>query len=243
MSGDQIPIVDWRFGDRYFITEFVRPNTFEVELMAERLRARSAEERVLNVARWIRDDFYYPLDWRGQPSADGQLLKSRRAIGSYHFKKCVNYMWLFPSETIMMGFGICIDTSLVATSVLLRLGVDSVVALGAVYDQKGSLLGYHAWTEFTINNTRYVLETTIHEREVNNVMLAEDAYSGKYGIRYDKYAEFNHIKYVEYKPLTPFINFYGRRRKEIVKRELLKQRYIWNTYREISPLIAKVIRK
>ncbi len=239
----EIPIIDWRFGDKYYITEFVRPDTYEVVTSADRLRATTAEQKVLNVARWIRDEFYYPLDWRGQPSADGQLLKSRKAIGSYHFKKCVNYMWLFPGECIMMRFGICIDTSLVTTSVLLRLGIDSVVALGAVYDQRGNLLGYHAWTEFILNGIRYVLETTIHERDVNNIMLAEDAYSGKYGIRYDKYAEFNHLKYIEHKPLTPFISFYGRKRGEIKRRELIKQRYIWNTYREISALLSKVIRE
>ncbi len=195
------------------------------------------------MARWIRDGFYYPLDWRGQPSADGQLLKSRMSLLSYHFKKCVNYMWLFPSECINMRFGICIDTALVATSVLIRLGIDSVVALGAIYDNKGNLLGYHAWTEFVLNGTRYVLETTIHEKDINNIMLAEDAYSGKYGIMYDKYAEFDHRRYIEHKPLAPLMNFYGRRGREIKTIELKKQRYIWNVYREISPLLATVIKR
>lgn len=242
MSSWTIPLVDYRFGDRYYITEFVRPDTYLVVDAAERLGAADPATKVLNVARWIRDNFYYPLTATGQPSADGQLLKSSKGFAAYHFKKCVPYMWLFPGECIYMRFGICIDTSLVATSVLIRMAIDAVTALGAVYDRTGQLLGYHAWTEFVLNGTRYVLETTIHEPNVNNIMLADDAYKGTFGVRYDKYAEFNHERYTEYKPILSFLLFFRRSKKDI-RRDLLKlQRYLWTTYREISPLLAGVLK-
>jgi len=236
----KIPIVDWRFGDKYYVTEFITPRNVMVENIARLYKGRSEIESFINVARWIRDKFYYPLDWRGQPSCDGQFLKSRKRFGSYHFRKCVAYMWLFPPETINMGFGICIDTALLATSVLIAMGLDAWCVLGAIYDNKGELIGYHAWTEVLIDNTWYLLETTIHMEGVSNIMKRDDAYTGKYGIKYEKFAMFNDKTYHEYKSILQYMKFFGKGKREIRNMEMKKQRFIWQTYKEVTTLLIPV---
>ncbi|RLF82417.1 hypothetical protein DRN38_00155 [Thermococci archaeon] len=238
-----IPVISWRFGDEYYITEFIKPNTYMVEYVAEKLKGKDNVETVLNIAKFIRDNFYYPLDSRGNPSTDGQFLKSKRTMFSYHFKKCVQYMWLFPSEVLNMGFGICIDTSVLAVSLMRKLNIDSWCVLGAVYNANGDLLGYHAWAEFLINNEWFILETTIHEKGTANIIKRFDGYSGKYGIRYEPFAKFNEREYFEIKSLVPLFNFYGMSKKIIKRLEKRKQKEIWNTYKEVTPLIKSILKR
>ena len=88
-----------------------------------------------------------------------------------------------------------------------------------------------------------MLETTIHESDVGIIITREDAYSGKYGIRYDKYAEFNDMEYREYKSILAFMQFFGKGRRVIRNMESRKQKFIWNIYKEITPLIKSVIRR
>lgn len=239
----KIPIISWRFGEEYYIVEFVTPKTYMIEKIAEKLKGRDEVETILNIAKFIRDEFYYPLDSRGNPSCDGQFLKSRKSVFSYHFRRCVPYMWLFPSETLNMRFGICIDTSLLATSIMRRLDIDAYCVLGAVRDKRGQLLGYHAWTEFMLNKEWFILETTIHEKDSANIIRRTDGYQGKYGIIYDPYAMFNEKDYTELKSLIHLFTFYGQSKKIIKEYEKRKQVRIWNIYKEITPLIKSIIDK
>ncbi len=237
----KIPVIDWRFGDKYYITEFITPDTYMVEKVSKKLKCKTEKETIIKIAKYIRDNFYYPFNWRGYPSADAQFLKSKKYPGNYHFKKCVDYMWLFPSETINVGFGICIDTSLLAVSLMRNLNINAWCCLGAIYDKREILLGYHAWVEFELYKKWFILETTIHEKDVCNIIKREDGYTGRFGIRYDKYSEFNEKEYREYKPLINFIQFFGKGKKEIQKMEKRKQKVIWKTYRKLHFKIHEVI--
>jgi len=234
-----IPVVDYRFGDKYYVTEFVRPETFMIKNIAEKLKGKNDIETVLNVSKYIRDEFYYPLDCFRNPSCDGMFLKSKKSWFSWHFKKHVSYMWLFPSECINVKFGICIDTSLVCTSILRNLNFRSYVALGAVY-YYNELLGYHAWTEVFIpsKNKWYVIETTIHEKDVSNILERDEAYKGVCKLRYEVFGRFDEKEYIEIKPILTWIQFYGKKWKKERSRERKKQIVIWRIYRVISPLIG-----
>ena len=234
-----IPVVDYRFGDKYYVTEFVRPYTFMVKCISKTLKGKNDVETVINVARFIRDEFYYPLDIFKNPSCDAMFLKSRKFCYSWHFKKYVNYLWLFPSECLLMKFGICIDTSLLCTSILRCLGFFSYVGLGAVY-YKDKLLGYHAWTEVYIPSKAdwYIIETTIHEKNVSNILRREEAYKGSYDIQYEIFARFNEKEYEEVKPILTWIQFYGKKWKKVRAKERNKQIVIWSTFKQISPLIG-----
>ena len=196
-----IPVVDWRFGDKYYVTEFIMVNNSMIRDVYDKLKTSENDKFVENVADWIRDKFQYPLDSSGNPAAQAQLLMFRYSIFKYLFKKCVEYHWTFPSEVITSGYGICIDTANLAESVLrIKPIEDSWVVLGEVRDTlTDNLLGYHAWCELPYKNDRYVLETTIHVAGVNNLVKAEDIYNKKLDVYYVKHAYYNES---EYHPVT-----------------------------------------
>lgn len=171
-----IPETPWRFGERYLVTDFVQVNNIAIIDMANSLQG---DGFISNVAAWIRDKFYYPLDGSGNPSAQGQLLRHQKGLFSgYHAKKCVYYAWSLPNEILdFTRCGICIDTANLATSVLRVKGIDAWVTLGDVRDIKSdTLLGRHAWVTLPYEGENYVLETTIHEAGVKNMAKTKDVY-------------------------------------------------------------------
>ena len=241
MSLKNVPLIDWRFGDKYYVIEFVRPDTYEVERVSEELKGKDDLETFLNVCKYIRDNFYYPLDWRKQPSCDGQFLKSRRGLSTYHFRRCVPYMWMFPSEVINCGFGICIDTALLCTSIFRKLGFISYVTLGALKDKKGRIIGYHAWTETLLRGKWFLIETTIHTKSAVNHIPREDGYNGRWGIYYVPFAWFNEKEYIERESILQFVKFFGKSKREIRKMEKRKQNIIWKVFDKIDFNIKEVI--
>ncbi len=122
-------------------------NNCMVRDIYNKLKADDDDRFVENVAEWIRDKFKYPLDVNGDPAAQAQLLKFKSGWFSYIFKKCVEYHWSLPTEVITSGYGICIDTSNLAESVLrVKPLKESYVVLGEVRRTLDDvLLGYHAW--------------------------------------------------------------------------------------------------
>jgi len=193
-----VPVVDWRFGDKYYVTEFIMVGNSMIRDEYEKLKDADENAFIENVATWIRDNFQYPIDYRGNPAAQAQLLKYKRNPLNWMFKKCVDYHWSFPTEVLVTKLGICIDTSNLAESVLrVRPLPETYVALGEVRrTADNQLLGYHAWVELPYRNERYVLETTIHRKDVWPLIKANDVYGGKLDVYYIKHAYYDETKYV-----------------------------------------------
>ena len=170
----QIPEVMWRWGERYLITDFIQKNNVAVREIADSLQVwpyslSNQDKFVLAASVHIRDGYYYPLDAGGNPSCSGQVLRYRKALMSYHFKRCEDYVWALPCEVINTKCGYCAETANLATSILIAGNIpNSWVVLGEVRTAKDDrLLGYHAWTECPLSGSQNVMETTVDQEGVN----------------------------------------------------------------------------
>lgn len=243
MSGEVL-IVDFRFGEKYYVTEFVKPNTFEIaKVCEEKLRGRDLDETLKNILKFIRDEFVYPFDYLGNPSTNGLLLRHRKMYGKWYFKSYVNYMWDFPSETLIKRCGVCIDTSNLCCSLLRHFNFNAYVELGKVYKMpENQFLGYHAWVTVNHRDAWWVIETTIHRRGVVNIVKRDDAYSGRFGVRYECFVRYNE-KDVEYvKPFNEVIVLISEMKAlskvKLRKMEKNKQKFIWSRYEESSKILV-----
>jgi len=204
-----IPEVPWRFGDRYSVVDFVQTKNVAILEEATALYSSDNDTFVKNVSEYMRDEFYYPLDNSGNPAASGQLLRHQKGLMAYHFKKCVYYMWSLPNEVLAIGAGICIDTANLGCSIFRSKGLDGAwVVLGDVIStENGTLIGRHAWVEVPFKGKIYVSEYTIHEPDINNLILAKDVYNKdsnwaqRSGIYYSAQANYNEIEFIGVGPL------------------------------------------
>lgn len=189
----ELPQVPWRYGERYLVTDFIQHQNVAVREIALSLPSGSQDEFVLAASVHIRDGYYYPLDNAGNPSTSGQLLRYRKGLMSYHFKKCEDYVWALPCEVINTGCGYCAETANLATSLLIAGGIpDSWVDLGEVRTAKeDQLLGYHAWTECPYLGVQNVMETTVDEEGVNILCPISEAYD-----RHSQWAKNANLYYV-----------------------------------------------
>jgi len=218
-----IPECPWRFGERYLATDFVQVNNIAILEKAHSLYVQDNDTFIQEVANYVRDEFYYPLDNSGNPAASGQLLRHGKGLMSYHFKHCVYYAWSFPNEAITAGCGICIDTAHLATSLLrAKENPDTWVVLGDVLAVDGTLLGRHAWTAVPYKKDIYVLETTVHDANVNNMIKASEVYdktsdwAQRNGLYYSVQAKYNESEFVGEGPLAyAIIQIMGLPMKEI----------------------------
>ena len=209
----KIPEVPWRFGERYLTTDFVMAGNVAIKEQAASLHIGNDDRFVEAVARWIREEFVYPLDNAGNPSASGQLLRHQKGMlpifTGYFFKNCVYYMWGLPIETLVTGHGICIDTANLTGSVLRAKCLDEAwIILGDVKSaEDDTLLGRHAWIEVPYHGAPYVLETTAHDLGANNLVLSSDVYdrnsrwAENKGLYYVPQAKYNESEYIGEGPL------------------------------------------
>lgn len=171
-----IPSVDYRFNDKWLVTSFVTPKNPDVKDVVTSFGDAQGDEFVEKVAAYIRDNFEYPMAG-DLPLADGQLLRYTNSLFSHKFKECRYYVWAFPAEVLASELGYCAETSNLAESLLLSK-VHALICLGEVRSSKDdSLLGLHAWIETPYKNEAYVFETTIHEKEGNNLVTAKGVYN------------------------------------------------------------------
>lgn len=258
---NNIPEVPWRFNERYLATDFVQNENVAVKEEADKLDWRGNSDKfVEEVAAWVRDNFYYPFDSGGNPSASGQLLRHQRGFMKWHFKRCVNYMWSLPNEVLVIGAGICIDTSNLVGSVLRAKALDnSWICLGDVNSSKDdTLLGRHAWIEIPYHNLAYLMETTVHDTGTKNLIQASKVYdrdsewAQKAGLYYTVQAKYNESEFIGEGPLgagilevmglpTNRVLLFGIERtklqkpkqlyKEWRKEELIKENLLREAYR------------
>ena len=182
-------IVDYRFGDRYRVTEFVQPNNYAVQ---EALKSLPGPPGIIPLVNFIRDEFKYPLDSGGNPSTDGHFLRyhKRTFPPEFQFNVSRYYIWAFPAEVLISKIGYCAETANLATSLLRAKGIDAWTGLGEVRKTDDTLLGYHAWT---IIENRYLLETTIHRSGVDITLNLSEAYD-----KTSQFAQNGNVYYFEH---------------------------------------------
>jgi len=249
----------WRFGDKWYVMDFIQIDNPATKSVYEELKAEDVDVFIRNVADWVRDEFTYPfMAGLKLPSAGAQLLLNpKTAIGpvitSWHKRICKPYTWKFPTEVLIEDYhkGICIDTSNLALSVLrIRPVEESWVALGWVRRVKDdSPIGAHAWNRLPYKGDTYVLETTIHEPEVENMILASEVYdktsdwAKRGGIYYDETAYYDERGYhsdetiiYQLGPISELHRHFGIFKhvglniKKWMKNEIMKQRSLWSAW-------------
>ena len=112
-------------------------------------------------------------------------------------------MWSFPSEVMVQRMGICPDTAHLGTSLLRAGNSIAFTCLGEVRKTStDELLGYHAWTAVEHKGQFYLLETTMHESGVGNMITLHDAYhkdsefARKGNIYYVEHARYDESQYI-----------------------------------------------
>lgn len=160
------PEVPWRPA-KWLVTDFVQPNNPAIRKQAAKLRAlsNSDDDFIKITASYIQKNFQYPEQNDGDPSAGlkFQRYDNGALCKRYKYTEEMEYAWGFPCETIEIKLGICIDTSLLFTSLLIAGGIDAWCCLGEIVNAKtNEVAGYHAWPTFMYKGQRCADETTIH---------------------------------------------------------------------------------
>jgi len=171
----EIPIVAYRFGDRYLVTDFVTPGNPDISQVVASFGDVKGDDFVEKVAAYVRDHFQYPL-WNGNPSCDGQLLRYTQGLLKHGYKSCMFYVWAFPAEVLQSKLGYCAESANLTESLLVNK-INSCVVLGDVLSLNDTLLGRHAWIEVAFKGETCVLETTIHTKGANNLTTAKGVYN------------------------------------------------------------------
>jgi len=175
--------IDYRFGEKYLITDFVKSSQLDIKEMASLLLNDT------HVCNFIRDEFEYPL-LNSLPSTEGRFSRFKKGLMSYFYTNTVSYMWSFPEECLNQKCGICIDTANLCASLLLTLEYNAYVSIGEIRQNKtNDLIGYHAWVTYGDR----LIETTIHNKNSQNVIPIESAYD-----RNSEWAKQKDIYYIEH---------------------------------------------
>lgn len=238
----EIPTINWRPAGIWKIIDFVQTDNPAVVERFEILDSDDDDQFVKNVAEHIRDDFIYPLSSiTNNPAPDMQMLHGSKCLGAYHFKRCIPYSWLFPTE-VEKGTreGICVDTTNLALSLLRCKKIKAWAVLGSVNrTSDGELLGHHAWIEAQYMGSTYVLETTVHEESQNNLIPADVIYGKKMDIYYVPTAKYNEKTYKEKSgSAISFVKFMGtdggNNHKQWKRQEKAKQYAIWSSFIDLG---------
>jgi len=235
---NEIPTIDWRPAGVWRITDFIQIDNPAIEDRFETLDSEEDDKFVKNVARHIRDNFTYPLSHiTKNPAPEMQMLHGSKCPATWHFKRCIPYSWLFPTEVEKSTKeGICVDTTNLAMSILRSKKIKAWAVLGRVNrTSDDQLLGYHAWVEVQYLGTTYVLETTVHETGKNNLVPADSIYNKKMSIYYVPTARYNENTYKESSgSAIQFVKFMGGNggddHKQWKKQERTKQYAIWTSF-------------
>ena len=186
------PIVDFRYGDKYFVTEFVQPDNYEVKRIIDSIEHTSNDCFVLGVANYIRDKIKYPFDRSGEPATEGEQRRYKRGCGWIR-KDARYYVWGFPAMVAVSGYGYCAESANLCTSLLRAKDILSWTAIGEVRKTStDELLGYHAWTVVDYRGEEYIDETTL-DPPAKPLVPRKDAYD-----RLSDWAEDGNVYYIEH---------------------------------------------
>jgi len=183
------------FGERYDVREFIQVDNPDIMDLANELKAITLEETVDNILSYVAREIRYPFDYKGKPST-AKKIKAFKWWGTvYLYSDYKEYTWLFPNQTIRVGYGICIDTANLTVSLLRLYKIPAWVVLGSIIRSRdGKFMGFHAWVEYHFNGC-WVYESTVHPEPL--VIPCEKAYNGELDILYDPFAWYNEKSYRE----------------------------------------------
>lgn len=246
---ENVPIVAYRFGDRYWVTDFVTPGNPDIsQVVTGILGDVKGDDFVEKVAVYIRDNFQYPL-WNGNPSCNGQLLRYTQGFLKHGYKSCMFYVWAFPAEVLQSRLGYCAETGNLAESLLVNK-VNSWAVLGDVLSLNDALLGRHEWVETPYHGDTFVLETTIHTKGANNLATAKSVYDKNSdwavqgGLYYSPQARFNNKSY---EGSNQFITLMGLPAKRVLlfgleETQKVKAKQLYKELRKENAIMEKLLR-
>lgn len=185
MKNEQV--VDFRFGDRYAVGEFIQSQSYAINQITSSI---PNDQVIQYIVAFVRDEFQYPLDSKGNPSTDGRLIRYHQDGAHYQFNAQKYYIWAFPTEVLISKFGYCAETANLSTSLLRSKNVNAYTGIGEVRKIDDTLLGYHAWT---IINDDILQETTMHKGRMNTAIPLKDIYD-----KNSSFAQTGNVYYVEH---------------------------------------------
>lgn len=150
------------------VRSFIETYDANLRKIAEKLECKRDIDTVKAVYRFNIDKIRYPFTADGKPSTGFKIevfpwLRFGSIFKIYLKNWEGEYAWLKPSRLIEIGYGICVDTSNLCTTLLRILGFDAYTSIGIVKPRMESDRYYgHAWTRVRIDNLWYIIETTIH---------------------------------------------------------------------------------
>jgi len=256
---NNIPIVNYWFDVERYVTEFIDNKSYAIQSIVQKFKDKTDDEYIKEVAKWINTSFKYPLNSKLEPATEhewkyynvGSTCPLRRILNiimekleyiwarpeNYLFNYKWLYVWQDPLMTLRTGYGICIDTALLSTSVLRgRTHIKSYVEAGYVTLPNDHRRYGHAWV--SIPEKDILIETTIHDPKRTNITSYQKATTtGINGIKYYPIDRWNES---EYESLGSWIQVGGfllapksYNINDIVvwkKKELLKQLRIWRLW-------------
>ena len=259
-----MPTTTWWFGVERDLHEFIIPDAYAIRKIADQFKKLSDKEFIYEVAHWVRDNFTYPLNSRGEPAAEhewhyyeygtdcpyrGLANKILGRLGyiwaesdkRFLFNRRWPYVWQDALMSLVTKIGICIDTAILCSSILrVRKNIRSFCEVGYVTVPGDPRRFGHAWSIAQIEGKWLLIETTIHEKDVENVVEREKAVSdGINGVVYHPIERWNET---EYEQLGSWIEVSGlplgprgvteKELREWRHTELEKQKKIWVAFVE-----------
>jgi len=253
-----MPTCTWWYGVERSLAEFITPDAHVIRRTAEDMPPEP-RDFYYAVSHWVRDSFRYPLNQRGEPAAEhtlafyeyGSNCPYRRLANrllyklgyvwkdfekNYLFYRRWEYVWQTPLETILTGYAICIDSSLLCTS-LHQVRLEEVYVEVGYVTFRGDPNRYgHAWSIGLIDGEWLLTETTIHDQNVENVIPREEALNGE-DVRYHPIERWNKTKYEQLGSWIEVGGFLlapekpgGEPYKKWLRLETLKQRKLWEAW-------------
>ena len=220
--GEETPVIDFRFGDKWRVTSFVQKTNPQVKQIAKQCIAEAGDDlnkRIEWIARYIGFGFNYPLNSYGQPASEALLRRFRYSPNKWIWFIERPYTWLFPVETDVVGWGICIDTANLFASIARACDIPCHVCLGSVWrTSDNQMLGYHAWCGFKYRDVDYIAETTIHGT-AHSLLPADDIYNRKMEVYYVLDAFYDEKKYVEKEKILSALEKHRVYYESLVKEE------------------------
>ncbi len=145
---DNQPIASDFFREGKWLTEYITPNAFEVQLLYEDLCGDlgDVEEKIHVLHQWVGNQIRYVKFVRGRMEIEGKL-------------SVQNDLWNSPSVTRRVGVGNCANKSFLLASLIRNALPASNVkcVLGNLYNGKP---GGHAWVQVNLGGIDYIVEST-----------------------------------------------------------------------------------
>ena len=145
---DDQPISATFFGEGKWLTDFITPNTLEIQTLHKNITEGIDElgDRLAAMRTWVASKIRYTRFVKGTLQVEGKVSRQ-------------NDLWNTPAITAQVGVGNCANMSFLLTSLIRNdlAAQDVHCVLGNLYN---GTPGGHAWTQVRLGNEEYILEST-----------------------------------------------------------------------------------